>query len=135
MFNRKTRSFLPSMHSSPKDTVVKEKRDARKRSVKKHHDRRSRKLSELDVGQRVFFQHVEGKTWKFGKVTAILGPNTYQVESLDGDKYRRNRVHMRPTKVVRNARDKSPIVMYRTTPDQQSTSPLPTADCAFSYYE
>ena len=88
MFNRKTRSFLPSMHSSPKDTVVKEKRDARKRSVKKHHDRRSRKLSERDVGQRVFFQHVEGKTWKFGKVTAILGPNTYQVESLDGDKYR-----------------------------------------------
>ena len=130
MFNRKTRSFLPSMHSSPKDTVVKEKRDARKRSVKKHHDRRSRKLSELDVGQRVFFQHMEGKTWKFGKVTAILGPNTYQVESLDGDKYRRNRVHMRPTKVVRNARDKSPIVMYRTTLDQQSTSPLPTADCA-----
>ena len=33
---------------------------------------------------------------------------------------------MRPTKVARNDPDKSPVVVYRT-PDQQSTSPLPTA--------
>ena len=93
MFNRSTRSFIPSLRNNVKDIVTKEKREARKRSVKKSHDRRSRKLSELDVGQSVFFQHIEGKDWKLGQVIAIIGPNTYQVKGPDGGKYRRNRVH------------------------------------------
>ena len=112
MFNRRTRSFLPCV-SSLKDTCVKEKRDARKHSVKKSHDRKSRKLSEIDVGQSVFFQHTEGQDWKLGKVTDILGPNTYQVSGPDGVTYRRNRVHMRPTKVTPKARDLSPVVLPR----------------------
>ena len=37
MFNTKTCSFLPSISSGLKDTCVKEKCDARKRSVKKSH--------------------------------------------------------------------------------------------------
>ena len=72
MFNRKTRGFLPGMGNSPKDTLVKEKREARRRSYKKAHDRKSQTLSEIDVGQSVFFQHTEGQNWKFGKVTDIL---------------------------------------------------------------
>ena len=56
MFNRRTRSFLPGMgKKSPKDTLVKEKREAHMRSVKKAHDRKSRKLSEIDVGQSFVF--------------------------------------------------------------------------------
>ena len=51
MFNRRTYCFLPGMGNSPKDTLVKEKREARRRSVKKAHDRKSQKLSEIDVGQ------------------------------------------------------------------------------------
>ena len=100
MFNRKTRSFLPSLGSKPKDTLVKGKRDARKRNVKTYHDRKSRKLSVIEIGQSVFYRHTEGQNWKWGKVTGILGPNTYQVEGANGGKYRRNRVHLRPTKVV-----------------------------------
>ena len=69
MFNRRTHSFLPSMSNSPTDPLVKEKREARKRSVKKAHDRKSRKLSRIDVGQSVFFQHTEGQNWKLGKIT------------------------------------------------------------------
>lgn len=42
----------------------------------------------------------------------------------DGGEYRRNRVHMRPTKVVRNTRHTSPVVISRT-PDHPSTLPLP----------
>lgn len=114
MFYRRTRSFLPSISNGPKDTLVKEKRDARKRSIKQAHDRKSRKLSEIDVGQSVFFQHVEGQNWKLGKVTDILGPNTYQVNGPGGGTYRRNRVHLRPTKITPKARDMSPVVMSRT---------------------
>ena len=110
MFNRGTCSFLPGMGNSQKDTLMKEKREARRRSVKKAHDRRSRKLSEIDVGQSVFFQLTEGRNWKLGKVTDILGPNTYQVSGPNGGMYRRNRVHMRPTKVIPKACDLSPVI-------------------------
>ena len=125
MFNRKTRSFLPSLSSKPKNTLVKGKRDARKRSVKAYHYRKSRKLSVIEIGQSVFYQHTEGQNWKWSKVTGILGPNTYQVEGANGGKYRRNRVLLRPTKVVRTPRDVSPIVLSRT-PDQVLTSAVPT---------
>ena len=81
---------------------MKEKREARKRSVRKAHDRKSRKLSEIDVGQSAFFQH-----------TDILGPNTYQVSGPMGGTYRRNRVHMRPTSITPKARDLSPVVPPR----------------------
>ena len=89
---------------------MKEKREAHRRSVKKTHDRKSRKLSEIDVGQSVFFQHTEGQNWKLGKVTDILGPNPYQVSGPNGGIFRRNRVHMRPTKVIPKARDLSPVI-------------------------
>ena len=48
------------------------------------------------------------------KQLEFSGPNTYQVEHVDGGKYRRNRVHLRPPKVVRTPRDISPIVLTRT---------------------
>ena len=69
IFNRRTRSLIPSINNSPKETIVKERRDARKCSVKRSHDWQSRKLSELDIGQSVFFQHVEGQNWRLGKIT------------------------------------------------------------------
>ena len=110
MFNRRKRSFLPGMGNSKKDTLVKEKREVRRRSVKKARDQKSRKLSEIDVGQSVFFQHTEGQNWKLGKVTDVLSPSTYQVSGPNGGIFRRNRVHMRPTKVVPNACDMSPVI-------------------------
>ena len=47
------------------------------------------------------------------------------MERVDGGKYRRNRVHLRPTKVVRTLRDISPIVLTRT-PEQPLTPAVPT---------
>ena len=55
MFNRKTRSFVPTINSKPNDEVIRIKRENHKDSVKKYHDRKSRNLSELDIGQAVFF--------------------------------------------------------------------------------
>ena len=105
MFNRRTRSFLPSVSNSPTDPLVKEKREARKRSVKKAHDRKSRRLSRIDVGQSVF--------WKLGKITDVLGPNTYEISGSNGGTYRRNRVHMRPTSIAPKYRDPSPDIQPR----------------------
>ena len=64
MFNRKTRSFLPSFSSNPKNTLVKGKRDARRRSAKTYHDRKSRNFSVVEIGHLVFYQHTEGQNWK-----------------------------------------------------------------------
>ena len=93
--------------------------------MKTYHDRKSSKLSVIEIGQSVFHRHTEGQTWKWGKVTESLGPYTYQVEGADSGKYGRNRVHLRPTKVVRTPRHMSPIVLSRT-PDQALTSDVPT---------
>lgn len=112
MCNRRTRSFLPSISGSPKNPLVKEKWEEQKRSVKKAHDRKSRRLSEIDVGQSVFFQHTEGQNWKLGRVTEI--PNTYQVSGLKGGTCRRSRVHMRPTSITPKARDLSPVILPRS---------------------
>ena len=109
MFNCKTRSFIPTINSKPNDEVIRIKRENPKDNVKKYHDRKSRNLSELDVGQAVFFQHVEGQNWKWGEITQILGPIMYQVKGLDGGIYRRDRVHIRPTKVHHRIRNVSPI--------------------------
>ena len=110
MLNRRTRSFLPGMGNSHKDTPVKENREARKRSVKRAHDRKSRKLSEIDVGQSVFFSNtLKNRTGKLA-VTDILGPNTYQVSGPNLGIFKRTRVHMRPTKVIPKARNLSPVI-------------------------
>jgi len=55
MFNRRTRSFMPIVSNGSKDTVVAEKSETRKCSVKRSDNRKARQLSELDVGQYVFF--------------------------------------------------------------------------------
>ena len=103
---------------------MKEKRDARKRSVKRAHDRKTRKLSEIDVGQSVFFQHKEGQNCRIGKITDILGPNTYLVDGPYGGTYRRNRVHMRPTRITPKVHDMSPIFVPRTPDEALSALPL-----------
>ena len=101
------------MSNSPKDPLVKEKREARKRSVKKAHDRKPRRLSKIDVRQSVFFQHTEGQNWKLGKVTDVLGPHTYEISVSNGGTYRRNRVHMRPTSIAPKLRDLCPVLQPR----------------------
>ena len=72
MFNRRTRSFLPSMSNSPMDPLVKGKREASKRSVREAHDRKSRRLSRIDVGQSVLFQHTERQNWKLANSLMFL---------------------------------------------------------------
>ena len=110
MFNRRTHSFLPGMSNSSMDSLVKEKREARKGSIKTAHDWKPQRLSKIDVGQSVLFQHTEGQNWKLGKVTDILGPNTYEISGSNGGTYRRNRVHMRPTSIALKSGDLSPVI-------------------------
>lgn len=109
LFQKPTRTFLPYVHKTKVDSKTKAKRESRKKSVKKAYDKNTRNLSQLEIGQSVYYQHSEGQQWKFGKVTGILGQRTYEVKGHDGGVYKRNRVHMRPTAVNEHIRDKSPM--------------------------
>ena len=74
----------------------------------------------------MFYQHVEGQNWKWGEITQILSPNTYQVKGPDGGIYRRNRVHIRPTKVHHRIRNVSPISAAQSTRESSQNSQLST---------
>lgn len=63
MFKRKTRSLVPSFNKHPSNDPIEVRRQARKDTVKKSHDRKAQSLPELDVGQHIFFQHLEGRIW------------------------------------------------------------------------
>ncbi|PFX13009.1 putative RNA-directed DNA polymerase from transposon BS [Stylophora pistillata] len=110
MFKRKTRSLVPSFNKHSSNDPIEVRRQARKDTVKKSHDRKAKSLPVPDIGQSIFFQHLEGRDWKFGEVSNILGPSTYEVKRPDGSTDRRNRVHdhLRPTKVNLKTRDTSP---------------------------
>ena len=64
IFNRRMCGFLTGMRNSPKDTLEKEKHEVRRLSVKKACDYKFQKLSEIDVGQSVFFQRAEWQNVK-----------------------------------------------------------------------
>ncbi|XP_056022031.1 uncharacterized protein LOC130054940 [Ostrea edulis] len=112
MFNRKVRGMIPQLQQKlkkPEALEISKKRNQRRQTVKKSFDRKSREQSELDVGQAVYFQHLEGRKWKLGEISGILGPRTYVVKDQNGTSYRRNRIHVRPTKVNFHSRDRSPM--------------------------
>ncbi|PFX12101.1 Retrovirus-related Pol polyprotein [Stylophora pistillata] len=61
MFKRKTRSLIPSFNKHSSNDPIEVRRQARKGTVQKSHDRKAKSLPELDVGQHIFFQHLEGR--------------------------------------------------------------------------
>lgn len=107
MFGRPTRMLIPTLNQRQKK--ANQQREKRKRAVKKYHDKRARDLPYLRIGQSVYFEHKAGERWILGKVLKVFGDYTYLVQSQNGGKYQRNRVHIRPTQVQATIRDQSPI--------------------------
>ena len=92
----------------------------------RNHEKTSRKSQLLKLDSQYSTDTQKVRAGSGAKQLEFSGPNTYQVERVDGGKYRRNRVHLiRPTKVVRTPRDISPIVLTRT-PEQLLTPAVPT---------
>ncbi|CAK8685059.1 unnamed protein product [Clavelina lepadiformis] len=94
LFGRPTRSVIP-IHIPKSKHLDINRRHQRRTSVKQTYDSKSQPMSKLYINQRVYFQSAEKKGWQKGKIVRILGPRSYFVESLDGFRYCRNRVHIR----------------------------------------
>ena len=102
MFNRIVCGMIPQLQQKfekPETLEIARRRNQHKQTVKKSFDRKSCEQNDLDVGQAVYFQHLEGRNWKLGEISGILGPRSYVVKDQNGTSYRRNRIHLRPTNV------------------------------------
>ena len=76
MFNRKVRGMIPQLQQKlekPDTLEIVRRRNQRRQTVKKLFDRKSREQNDLDVGQAVYIQHLEGRNWKLGEISGILG--------------------------------------------------------------
>ena len=66
---------------------------------KKYYDSKSTKpLDVLQPGENIRVRTPLQKTWEPGKVIQKhVSPRSYIIQTTDGEKYRRNRVHLRPS--------------------------------------
>lgn len=107
MYGRSTRTRLPKLVQS--NPYSNPKREQRKKSVKRYYDKTAHDRPQLEQNQNVFFERKSNEKWILGKIIDCLHNQTYIVQSQDGATYRRNRLHIRPTKIEAVIHDKSPV--------------------------
>ena len=95
LFGRQTQSLLPTDQRAESNEAIKAKKEKRRQSVKKHHDKTARRLDELKEGQPVYYKPFPEARWKHGVIGEKLYDRLYTVKDRVGHTYRRNRVHLR----------------------------------------
>ena len=99
LMGRRTRTLLPTAKQllTPKTICTSAVRRSivdRQKRQKYYHDFSSTRLPPFSVGDNVMIK--ENKTWKPATVTGKAnGPRSYLVTTPDGQRYRRNRAHLR----------------------------------------
>ncbi|XP_069105167.1 uncharacterized protein [Argopecten irradians] len=125
VFGRRTRTLLPDLNPGREENdVVKRKRESRKKSVKRYYDKTARDLPYVKEGQNVYFQYKEHERWILGRVLEQCSDSTYMIQAQNGAVYRRNRMHIRPTKVEAIIRDRSPCTCYHSNSDTPDKSDI-----------
>ena len=132
MFSRKLKTKLPTsaplLQQKGLPKTLKKRFKQRQEKQKQYHDRGSKALKPLKIGENVVMQHKE--MWRPATVTEKHpSPRSYVVENENGQHYRRNRRHLRPTP----ARSQSETTSTPSTSDQDArendtttTTPTPT---------
>ena len=104
MFGRATRTLLPTATNSATDKKymreAENKKKRRQKVVKQNHDKAAKDLPTIKIKQSVFFKHHNGGRWQKGICIDRVGKRSYMIEGVNGGLYRRNRVHIRPTKIM-----------------------------------
>ena len=101
LFGRRTRTRIPTSSQLLKPSNPKSVNQELKRAKSKqqyYYNKGAKKLSELKGGDNVRMMPNKGeKLWKKGKVEKVVSPRSYIVATSDGQRYRRNRRHLRST--------------------------------------
>lgn len=128
LLGRKTRSFIPSLCHDSKASLrfdANLNRKRRRNAIKQSYDKKAHALPELNIGQNVMFQKLPKDTWRPAKVVEKIKDRSYSIQSSDGVYYRRNRVHLRPTKLNVKIYDNvpsKPVVECETTCEPSNTN-------------
>ncbi|CAB3988096.1 Retrovirus-related Pol poly from transposon, partial [Paramuricea clavata] len=101
LFGRRTRSTILTSRKLLEPTCMhstKQELQQAKTKQAYYYNKGSKKLPTLKVGDAVRMMPEKGKkSWRKGKVKAIVSPRSYIVATDDGGNYRRNRRHLRKT--------------------------------------
>ena len=144
LMGRRTKTLIPTCEKllQPKiikpKTVIKEMKQ-RKEKQKIYYDRHTRPLKNLVVGDSVMMQ--VKNYWKPAKVTAVAQktPRSYEVQTTEGQTYRRNRRHLRKVPNAtqdddyfsddpwdeNDSTDNSPDTISRTQPPLSPSTVIP----------
>ena len=95
LMGRKIQTCLPTrIRSAPDHSAVKQRLQERQSIQKNQFDVHSKELAPLVTGQKIWLQESAGKWIPARVVLKCPEPRSYLVETLNGRKYRRNRVHL-----------------------------------------
>ena len=128
LMNRRTRTLLPTTSNllEPKNLKTsngREKlRDVQKRQAR-YYNTSAHDLPVLSEGDTVRIKpFVQGqKEWKKGVVMERLDERSYEVETMDGSSYRRNRAHLKQTNEL-------PTVLPESPPKQAAEPPIASSN-------
>ncbi|KAI8490490.1 hypothetical protein Bbelb_317580 [Branchiostoma belcheri] len=101
LFNRRTNTTVRRALLEPEvPSEIPRKLQNEKERQRKYYNRQARDLPNLQVGDTVRCQPLTPaiKYWKQGTVVAELEKRSYEVQTEDGGRYRRNRRHLRHTR-------------------------------------
>ncbi|CAH1252634.1 RTL1 [Branchiostoma lanceolatum] len=131
LFSRRTKTTLPMKTTllEPKvQSNIPRKLHQAKQRQRKYYNRGARDMPPLNVGDTVRCEPNTHRTkqWKRGKVVADLGGRSYEVETEDGGKYRRNRRHLRQSKETPTVADGMEIENH--TPAETTMATTPAAE-------
>lgn len=100
LMSRNLRCNIPmsNFHLKPKTVSYKDlqpKFESKQKTMKSYHDRHSRTLPSLVVGEKILFKHQPNSNWVPATViTEIVPSRTYKVKTPEGIEYTRNREHI-----------------------------------------
>ena len=131
LFNRKTKTTLPTTTTAlmfkPKEYEEQyERRQENQVRMKSNHDKHSKSLPRLNIGDTVRIQPEQHhKEWKRGEITGFRNERSYDVKTPTG-KINRNRIHLKPT-IQRSSEESSRPEIHYSPPrvePQPSEQPL-----------
>ena len=117
LINRRTKTLLPIATSSLQHKVTKNTKQYNKQRTdkKRYYDQQARDLPELKENQTVRIQpFTKAKEWQRATVTKQISNMSYEVKTSSGTTYRRNRIHLKPTK--------EPALKTVAAPEKDSTN-------------
>lgn len=132
LFGRRTKTLLPTTEYLLRPQTVKPEAVTKQLTEKRHtqksyYDRQTKELPELEAGDNVRVETDKG--WKPAVVVSKTNePRSYEIETSNGVRYRRNRRHLHKTKETFTDTNEADDLRQTTSTDADNPQPDKDAD-------